>query len=77
MKNNMQENFKEFVTRLSDLDNPIGDLCFDILRDEEFDWNWSAKEVREYIESLPSTYGLYLEDAVKGFLKEFDKFCKE
>ena len=73
----MKENFREFVERLSDLDNPIGDLCFDILRDEEFNWDWGAEEVREYIESLPSTYGSYLEDAVEGFLKEFDKYCKE
>ena len=72
----MKENFREFVERLSDLDNPIGDLCFDILRDEEFNWYWGAEEVREYIESLPSTYGSYLEDAVIGFLKEFDKYCK-
>lgn len=73
----MKENFREFVERLSDLDNPIGDLCFDFLRYEEFNWDWSAEEVRKYVKSLPSAYGSYLEDAVEGFLKEFDKFCKE
>lgn len=73
----MKENFREFVERLSDLDNPIGDLCFDLLRDKEFNWDWSAEEVREYVKSLPSAYCSYLEDAVEGFLKEFDKFCKE
>ena len=73
----MKENFKEFVTRLADLENPIGDLCKDMRFDKNINWNWSAEEMHEYIKSLPSMHGSHLEDAVKGFLKEFDKFCKE
>jgi hypothetical protein len=76
MKNNMEENFKEFVTRLSDLDNPIGDLCRDMRFDKNINWNGSTDELRKYIQSIPFMYGSHIEEAVKGFLKEFDKKYK-
>ncbi len=72
----MKESFKEFVTRLSRLDSPAGDLCFGLLRDEYFSFQWGAKRKREYIATLPEIHGSYLEQSVEDFLIEFDEFYK-
>lgn len=65
----MKENFKEFVTRLSKEDSLVGDVCRDLLRDKDFNWDWSKEEKRKYIKSLPAYYGSHLDDAIKEFLK--------
>ena len=73
----MKVNFRKLVTRLSDLDNPIGDFCNDLLIDRDFNWRWGLAKKREYIFELPSIHGSHLEDAVELFLEIFDKIYKD
>lgn len=66
--------FKEIVTLLKELDNPLGDLCRDILSDEEFPINNQQKALKE-VRRIGEAY--YLEDLTKKLIEIYKTINKK
>ena len=69
---------KEFIDKRANKDNPVGDLCEDILRVDRgkgYDWSKSDKEVLSAIEFDVSMGpgGQQVMNAFKSFKKAYEK----
>lgn len=63
-------NLKKFVIDNKDRDDVVGDLCSDLLRDEEFKWLRDEEEQRQYIIRVGYIHP-NIQDAISEFLREY------
>lgn len=61
---------KKFVLSNKDRDDIVGDLCSDLLRDEEFIWLRNEEEQRRRIKSI-GYHHYHVQDAITEFFKEY------
>ena len=56
--------YKELVNFLSQIESPLGDLCKDLLDDDNFLKYRSDEKIISYLESLWSEHGNYLHEPI-------------
>lgn len=63
-------NLKKFVLYNKERDDIVGDLCSELLRDDEFKWLRVEDEQRQHIITMGSFYS-HVQDAVIAFFREY------
>lgn len=63
-------NLKKFIISNKDRDDVVGDLCSDLLRDDEFKWLRNEEEQRQHIIRV-GYFHSHIQDVISEFFREY------
>ena len=66
-----------FVEENKDRDDIVGDLCYDLSKDDLFYERTTESDQMSYIKYLPTKHGSHLDGVVKKFIKLFKEYSRE